>query len=544
VGGNPGTTLGQQRLIAFGHAAEIWSNTLDSSVDIWVIAAFNPLAPNVLGSAGATHVFRDFSGNPGFPGSVFPATWYSAALADKRAGADLNPALFDINAQFSSNFNFYLGLDNNHGAQNDLVAVLLHELGHGLGFQNFVNENFGTNLSGFTDVYSQFTLDITNNTIWSNMTDAQRAASATRFGRIVWDGPAVTAALPGVLSFGSPEVRVLSPAAIAGSYQFGTASFGAPLSSPGVTASVVAAVDAANAAGPATNDGCTAFTNAAAVSGKIAIIERGTCGFTVKVKNAQDAGAIGAIIYNNAGANATAAPPGMATDPIFGPTITIPSVGLTRPDGLAIVGQLGTGVTVSLTVDPSVRAGADANGRARLYAPFPVSLGSSLSHYDTAASRNLLMEPSINADLTHSLTPPEDLTLPLMRDIGWYADADVDGIEDSADNCPTVANVDQANFDGDSQGDACDADDDNDGVNDDVDANPNSNTQPTVTIGACNSNSPNAVFPNGLTLMDRINAIVAKNRGDFASQLSAITNEAVSLGLISGAQKGAIQSCS
>jgi hypothetical protein len=543
VGGNPGTTLGQQRLIAFAHAADIWSNTLDSSVEIWVVAAFNPLAPNVLGSAGATHVFRDFGGNPGFPGSAFAGTWYSAALADKRAGADLNPALFDLSAQFSSNFNFYLGLDANHGAQNDLVAVLLHELGHGLGFQNFVTETTGANLSGFTDVYSQFTLDITNNTIWSNMTDAQRAASATRFGRIVWDGPAVTAAVPSVLSFGSPETRVLSPAAIAGSYQFGTASFGPPISSPGITASVVEALDAANVGGPATNDGCTALTNAAAVAGKIALIERGTCGFTQKVRMAQDAGAIGAIIYNNAGANATTAPPGMATDPIFGPTITIPSVSLTRPDGLAIVGQLGAGVTASLTLDLSIRAGADASGRARLYAPFPVALGSSLSHYDTAASRNLLMEPAINPDLTHSLTPPEDLTLPLMRDIGWYPDADVDGIEDSADNCPTVQNVDQANYDNDSQGDACDADDDNDGVNDDVDANPNSNMQPTVIIGGCNSNAPNVVFPNGLTLMDRINAIVATNHGSFVSQVSAITNEAKALGLISGSQKGAIQSC-
>jgi len=541
VGGNPGTTLGQQRLIAFGHAAEIWSNTLDSNVEIWVVAAFNPLAPNVLGSAGATHVFRDFGGNPGFPGSDFPATWYSAALADKRAGEDLNPALFDLSAQFSSNFNFYLGLDGNHGAQNDLVAVLLHELGHGLGFQNFVTETTGANLSGFTDVYSQFTLDITNNTLWANMTDAQRAASATRFGRIVWDGPAVTAALPSVLSFGSPEVRVLAPASIAGSYQFGTASFGAPISSPGISASVVAAVDDANAAGPATNDGCTAFTNAAAVSGKIALIERGTCGFTVKVKNAQDAGAIGAIIYNNA-ANAGAAAPGMATDPVIGPTITITSVGLNRPDGLAIVSQLGTGVTASLSLDLTVRAGADVNGRARLYAPFPVALGSSLSHYDTAASRNLLMEPSINPDLTHSLTPPEDLTLPLMRDIGWYADADVDGIEDSADNCPTVANVDQANYDGDSQGDACDADDDNDGVNDDVDANPNSNMAPTVSINGCNSGAANVVFPSGLTLMDRLALISAKNHGDFVSQVSALANEAKAYGLGSG-DHGAIVSC-
>ena len=45
VGGNPGTTLGQQRLNAFAHAANIWAQTLDSNVTIYVNAAFNPLAP-------------------------------------------------------------------------------------------------------------------------------------------------------------------------------------------------------------------------------------------------------------------------------------------------------------------------------------------------------------------------------------------------------------------------------------------------------------------------------------------------------------------
>ena len=53
----------------------------------------------------------------------------------------------------------------------------------------------------------------------------------------------------------------------------------------------------------------------------------------------------------------------------------------------------------------------------------------------------------------------------------------------------------------------------------------------------------NAVFPSGYTLMDRINAIVASNHGDYMSQLNDITNEAKKLGLISGAQKGAITSC-
>src|SRR6185503_18061399 len=70
VGGNTGTTLGQQRLIAFQHAAAIWSARLDSNVPIRIQAQFVPLGTNVLGSAGPLGVARDF------PGAPLPNTWY------------------------------------------------------------------------------------------------------------------------------------------------------------------------------------------------------------------------------------------------------------------------------------------------------------------------------------------------------------------------------------------------------------------------------------------------------------------------------------
>jgi hypothetical protein len=367
----------------------------------------------------------------------------------------------------------------------------------------------GALLAGFPDAYNSKLLDLNTGLLWSQMTNAQRVTAATSFGREVWTGAFVTTDVPSVLVFGTPGVFVTSPAAISGPYQFGTAAFGPSIGSPTVVANVVAAIDPADAAGPATTDGCSPFTNAGAVAGKIALIERGTCGFAQKARNATNAGAAAVIIYNNA-ANVNAAPPGMADDGINGAFVTIPTASIRRADGLAIVGQLGGGVIANLGIDPTVRAGADALGRARVYAPFPVVGGSSISHYDTIAFHNLLMEPAINGDLTHKVKAPDDLTFELLRDVGWtFPDAD------------------------------------NDGVPDDEDCNPNSDTRPTIIIGGNDSGVPNMLFANGCTMADLIAQLAATNsanHGDFVSAVANLTNQWVANGLITGRQKGAIQS--
>ena len=95
VGGNAGATLGQQRLIAFQAAADVWGATLDSPVVIRVLATFEPLTCNatsaVLGSAGTRFIYSDFPSVGLYPGPVAPNTWHGGALADKRAGFEIDP---------------------------------------------------------------------------------------------------------------------------------------------------------------------------------------------------------------------------------------------------------------------------------------------------------------------------------------------------------------------------------------------------------------------------------------------------------------------
>lgn len=520
VGGNTGTTLGEQRLKAFQFAADVWGRTLDSSVPVLVLATFEPLTCTatgaVLGSAGALTIWADFPGVGLSPGALLPGTWHGGALANKRAGFDLDPAEpgyggEDLRARFNVNLGnagcltgtgWYLGLDANHGTNIDLVAVLLHEFAHGLGFQQFASVTNGSQILGLPDVYNVRMFDKTTSLFWPQMTNAQRAASAINSRRVIFTGENVTTAIPAVLSLGTPLLRVTTPAAIAGLYDVGAASFGPALSAAGVSGSVVLAQDAANAGGPSTTDGCTVLTNAAAVAGQIAILDRGTCAFAVKVKNAQLAGAIAVLVADNAAGGPPAGLGGADA------TITIPSVRITLADGNLIKGQLAAGVGVTLGVDMTVRAGADADGRALLNAPNPVQPGSSISHWDPIASRNQLMEPAINGDLTHNVKPPFDLSLPLMRDIGWFPDADLDGLADSLDSCPT------------------------------------SDRRSGVYVGTVDTGVANVLFTSGCTIGDLIalEAAGARNHGGFVSGVAHLLNALRDGGFITDEQKGLIQS--
>jgi hypothetical protein len=294
---------------------------------------------------------------------------------------------------------------------------LLHEFGHGLGFQTFTNGATGAYLASFPSVYDNFALDTTTNKLWVNMTNAERATSALNSRRLVWTGANVGAAVPGALAAGTPFLSISTPASIAGQYLVGTASFGPPLAAPGVTGEIMPVVDSPGNIGLACNP--LSVLNAAAVNGKIAVVDRGVCTFSIKVKNAQDAGAIGVLVVDNAAGGPPAGLGGADA------TVTIPSVRITLADGTALKTALRTrsrlhsGVFATLAVDLNTLAGADGLGRPMLFTPNPFQSGSSVSHWDTSATPNLLMEPAINADLLHTVVPPHDLTFSLLQDEGW-----------------------------------------------------------------------------------------------------------------------------
>ena len=426
VGGNPGTTLGEQRLIAFQHAADLWGATLDSDVPIRIGASFVPLSCNitsaVLGAAGATEAWANF------PGAPRTNTWYPGALAAKLAGVDLTaPEDPHISASFNSllgltptcvpGLTFYLGLDNNAGTQIDLVAVLLHEIAHGLGFQSFTSGDTGQTLLGRPAIWDHYLLDNRSGRTWSQMTTAQRAASARAWRALSWNGANVTAAVPGALG-PLPVLSISGGAAGAafGRYAVGVAAFGTPLGTTAFRGEVMPVVDQANGTGLA----CTTLdaANARTVRGKVALVDRGACDYAVKARNVQAAGATGMILADSV-AGEVAGMPGEAPD------VTIPAVRITRADGLRLKTALQTrsrtmsGVMARMMIDPERLAGADDQRRMLMYSPTVISPGSSVSHYTTEASPNQLMEPSINADLSHEVDPPRDLTLPLLRDIGW-----------------------------------------------------------------------------------------------------------------------------
>ncbi len=133
---------------AFEFAAGIWETHLQSSVPIRVNAFWRGLEGNTLGSAGPTRISTVPTADGGEP-----ETWYAIAQASAMTGINRIDQIanvdHDINVNMNANFDdWYFGTDGNTPqGQIDFVTVVLHELGHGIGFIGSVRADEDTEIA-------------------------------------------------------------------------------------------------------------------------------------------------------------------------------------------------------------------------------------------------------------------------------------------------------------------------------------------------------------------------------------------------------------
>ncbi len=169
-------------------------------------------------------------------------------------------------------------------------------------------------------------------------------------------------------------LQVTAPPAVAGNYAAAAAAFGFPQTpNPSGQSGNVVLVQSATGV---PQQGCDGnFTNAAALAGSIALIERGTCGFQQKVGNAQAAGAIGAIVFNNVPGDPTLINMGAAGAT---PVITIPSVFISNTDGQTLAAQSGVAATLAGATAGDTMASFSSRGP-RGGGTFPIRLKPDIS---------------------------------------------------------------------------------------------------------------------------------------------------------------------
>jgi extracellular elastinolytic metalloproteinase len=161
---------------------------------------------------------------------------------------------------------------------------VLHDLLYGHGFVedagNFQENNFGKGGAGSDSVNAEAQDGSgTDNANFATPSDGQNP----RMQMFLWTGPGPTH----VVEVGGS------------SYSAHGAAFGKPLTTTGVTGPIVEVNDGV----APTADACEPLPSKS-LRNIIAFVDRGTCSFVAKVKNAQSAGAIGVIVANNQGGDA------------------------------------------------------------------------------------------------------------------------------------------------------------------------------------------------------------------------------------------------
>ncbi len=207
----------------------------------------------------------------------------------------------------------------------------------------------------------------------------------------------------GAFTASSQFVLVNSPTDIEGSYTFTNAfdnGWGADITT-GLWTADVALVEALTAP---TNEGCDTLVNGADLAGKIAMVDRGSCNFSLKALNAQNAGAIACVIINNI----TGGPVGMGGGD-FATEVIIPVVMLSLEDGDIIKAAMALG-PVNMTIgDVAFPNNIGANNIDWLRAPngtmpagqydvamIPFTPGAVVTNFGANDASNVVLETSID----------------------------------------------------------------------------------------------------------------------------------------------------
>ena len=126
---------------AVNFAADIWAGHLSSSIPIRIEAIWDDMPTATLGRAGPTRIINDTR----IP-DARPNTWYTAAqasaMADEDFIAEIDDEEFDVRMWFNCNrTDWYFDTDGEPPAGViDFVTVVLHEIGHGVGFLGTMRE--------------------------------------------------------------------------------------------------------------------------------------------------------------------------------------------------------------------------------------------------------------------------------------------------------------------------------------------------------------------------------------------------------------------
>jgi subtilisin family serine protease len=241
---------------AAGHGTHVATTIAGNSVDAFL---FGTKVAKVQGLAPRARV------------AIYKACWVEPdQITPTCATSDLARAVDDAVADGVDIINYSLGSNQNDITEPDGLALL-----------NAFDAGVLAVVAGGNDGPNYGTITSPSSAPWV-MTVAASSQTGTAF---------------------SDAISITAPTSLVGNIEIREASFTPAITvkSP-IEAPLIAAVDSTptSSSTGSPRDACSALTNATRVTGRIVLVERGGCEFQVKIKNAENAGAVGVVVYNDA----------------------------------------------------------------------------------------------------------------------------------------------------------------------------------------------------------------------------------------------------